>query len=125
MFDHTLLGKKTEEKIEGTEHSIMKYETGFEIYRLTDTTMDVNSPNYDTNYHKVDCIVKGLNKFFFANVLSELSALVSAGKPLQSAYQEDFRIETNPTVSEKSENYQSTESISSYESNLNTQSDFL
>ncbi|MEJ2251881.1 MAG: hypothetical protein P8Y97_19760 [Candidatus Lokiarchaeota archaeon] len=105
VFDHTLLGKKKEEKIEGTEHSITKYETGFEIYRLTDSSMDVNDPAYDTNYHKVDCIIKGLNKFFFANVLSELSALVSAGKPLQSAFREDFRIESNPSVSEERDEF--------------------
>lgn len=88
VFDHTLLGKKKEEKIEGTEHKITKYDTGFEIYRITDVNMDINESGYDNNYHRVDYIVEGLNKFFFANVLSELSALVSAGKPLQSAYGE-------------------------------------
>ncbi|MBD3215379.1 MAG: hypothetical protein GF311_22410 [Candidatus Lokiarchaeota archaeon] len=95
VFDHTLLGKKKKEEIEGTDQKITKFDTGFEIYRLTDVEMDVNAPEYDTNYHKVDYIVKGLNKFFFANVLSELSALVSAGKPLQTAYGEDFKLESN------------------------------
>ena len=93
VFDHTLLGKKKEEKI--GDNVLTKYDTGFEIYRLTEVSLDINAPNYDTNYHKVDYIVKGLNKFFFANVLTELSALVSAGKPLQSAYGEDFRLESN------------------------------
>ncbi|TFG26435.1 MAG: hypothetical protein EU532_09775 [Promethearchaeota archaeon] len=88
VFDHTLLGKKKKEEIEGTEHTITKYDTGFEIYRISDITLDINSSRFDSNYHKVDYIVEGLNKFFFANVLSELSALVSAGKPLQSAYGE-------------------------------------
>ncbi|MFO7795346.1 MAG: hypothetical protein ACQERB_10660 [Promethearchaeati archaeon] len=97
VFDHTLLGKKKKEQIEGTEHKITKFDTGFEIYRLSDVQMDTNHPNYDSNYHDVDYIVKGLNKFFFANVLSELSALVSAGKPLQSAYGEDFKLESNYT----------------------------
>lgn len=97
VFDHTLLGKKKKEKIEGTDQKITKFETGFEIYRLSDVEMDVNHPEYDTNYHSVDYIVKGLNKFFFANVLSELSALVSAGKPLQTAYGEDFKLESNYT----------------------------
>jgi len=90
VFDHTLLGKKKQEKVEGSEHTITKYDTGFEIYRLNDVNMDVNDPEYDNNYHKVDYVVDGLNKYFFANVLSELSALATAGKPLQSAYGEDF-----------------------------------
>jgi len=97
VFDHTLLGKKKKEKIEGTDQKITKFETGFEIYRLSNVEMDVNAPDYDNNYHSVDYIVKGLNKFFFANVLSELSALVSAGKPLQSAYGEEFKLESNYT----------------------------
>lgn len=95
VFDHTLLGKKKQEKIEHTENVITKYDTGFEIYRLTDPNMDVNAPEYDNNYHKVDYIVEGLNKYFFANVLSELSALFTAGKPLQSAYGEAFKLESS------------------------------
>lgn len=93
VFDHTLLGQKKKEVIrseDGTEHAMTKYDTGFEIYRITDVNMDVNDPKYDNNYHKVDYIVDGLNKYFFANVLSELSALVTEGKPLQSAYKEEF-----------------------------------
>jgi len=91
VFDHTLLGKKKQDIIkgeDGIEHAITKFDTGFEIYRITDVIMDINDPKFDTNYHKVDYIVDGLNKFFFANVLSELSALASAGKPLQTAYGE-------------------------------------
>ncbi|MFW9899417.1 MAG: hypothetical protein ACFFDO_09195 [Candidatus Thorarchaeota archaeon] len=95
VFDHTLLGKKKQEKVKGTEHKITKYDTGFEIYRMTDVNMDVNHPKFDNNYHKVDYIIDGLNKFFFANVLSELSALVSAGKPLQSAYGEEYELESS------------------------------
>jgi proteasome lid subunit RPN8/RPN11 len=93
VFDHTLLGKKKEEIIkseDGSEHAMTKYDTGFEIYRITDVNMDINDSAYDNNYHKVDYIVDGLNKYFFANVLSELSALVTEGKPLQSAYKEEF-----------------------------------
>ena len=86
VFDHTLLGRKKVELI--GENKLTKYDTGFEIYRLTDVNLDPNSPEYENNYHKVDYIVEGLNKYFFANVLSELSALVTAGKPLQSAYGE-------------------------------------
>ena len=92
VFDHTLLGKKKEEKI--GDNILTKYDTGFEIYRITDITMDINDPKFDTNYHKVDYIIDGLNKFFFANLLSELSALVTAGKPLQTAYGEQFELES-------------------------------
>jgi proteasome lid subunit RPN8/RPN11 len=92
VFDHTLLGKKKEEKI--GDNILTKYDTGFEIYRITEINMSVNDPKYDTNYQSVDYIVDGLNKFFFANLLSEISALVTAGKPLQAAYGEEFEIES-------------------------------
>ncbi len=105
VFDHTLLGKKKEEIVEGTEHKITKYDTGFEIYRITDVNMDINDSKYDNNYYKVEYIVDGLNKFFFANVLSELSALVSAGKPLQAAYGEHYEHESSDKKDEiKKEN---------------------
>lgn len=109
VFDHTLLGKKKLEKVEGTDHKITKYETGFEIYRMNDVNMDVSKPEFDENYHEVDYIVKGLNKFFFANMLNELSELVSQGKPLQSAYREETSLEHN---------YQ-TEKTSTYENQPN------
>jgi proteasome lid subunit RPN8/RPN11 len=92
VFDHTLLGKKKQEIVkseDGSEHSMTKYDTGFEIYRITNINLDVNDAEFDNNYHKVDYVVDGLNKYFFANVLSELSALVTEGKPLQSAYGEN------------------------------------
>ena len=97
VFDHTLLGEKKLEKVEGTEHMITKYDTGFEIYRITDINMNTNDPKYDNNYHQVTYIIDGLNKYFFANVLSELSALATEGKPLQTAYGE------NSTVKAKSD----------------------
>jgi len=93
VFDHTLLGKKNEEMIkveDGSEYPMTKYDTGFEIYKITDVSMNINDPGFDNNYHKIDYVVDGLNKYFFANVLSELSALVTEGKPLQSAYREEF-----------------------------------
>ncbi|MFX1357312.1 MAG: hypothetical protein ACFFA8_08485 [Promethearchaeota archaeon] len=93
VFDHTLLGKKKEEKI--GNNILTKYDTGFEIYRIIDVNMDTNSLDYDKNYFKVDYIVDGLNKYFFANVLAELSSLVSAGKPLQPAYGENFKLESD------------------------------
>lgn len=86
VYDHTLLGKKKKEEIGG--NVLTKYDTGFEIYRLNDTEMDPDAPEFDNNYHKIDYIIDGLNKFFFANVLNELSALATAQKPLQSAYRE-------------------------------------
>ena len=107
VFDHTLLGKKKEEIIKsenGSEYSMTKYDTGFEIYRITDVNMDTNDPEYDNNYHKVDYVVDGLNKYFFANVLSELSALVTEGKPLQSAYREEFSQEKKVQTPSESNN---------------------
>jgi proteasome lid subunit RPN8/RPN11 len=100
VFDHTLLGKKKVELI--GENKLTKYDTGFEIYRLTDVNLDPNSAEYENNYHKVDYIVEGLNKYFFANVLSELSALVTAGKPLQTAYGEkkDSKLLDDDPISE-------------------------
>ncbi|MFX0143877.1 MAG: hypothetical protein ACFE9C_07360 [Candidatus Hodarchaeota archaeon] len=98
VFDHTLLGKKKEEiqkREDGSEYTMTKYDTGFEIYRITDVSMDINDPGFDNNYYKVDYVIDGLNKYFFANVLSELSALVTEGKPLQSAYKEEFAIDEN------------------------------
>ncbi|MFW9829919.1 MAG: hypothetical protein ACFFEY_20285, partial [Candidatus Thorarchaeota archaeon] len=105
VFDHTLLGKKKKEIIkreDGSESAMTKYDTGFEIYRITNVNMDINDPMYDNNYHKVDYIVDGLNKYFFANVLSELSALVTEGKPLQSAYKEEFAHEENSNIRSES-----------------------
>ncbi len=93
VFDHTLLGKKREERIDN--NILTKYDTGFEIYRLTDVNIDSNSVEFETNYHKVDYIVEGLNKFFFANVLAELSSLASAGKPLQEAFKEKYKLESD------------------------------
>ncbi len=93
VFDHTLLGKKREEKIEN--NILTKYDTGFEIYRLTDVTVEQNSVEFENNYHKIDYIVEGLNKFFFANVLAELSSLASAGKPLQEAFREQHKLDSN------------------------------
>ena len=93
VFDHTLLGKKREEKI--AENILTKYDTGFEIYRLTDVTVEADSVEFENNYHKIDYIVEGLNKFFFANVLAELSSLASAGKPLQEAFKEQHKLESN------------------------------
>jgi proteasome lid subunit RPN8/RPN11 len=97
VFDHTLLGKKKYEIVKGEDgekHTITKYETGFEIYRLIDVNMEINNKNYDKNYYKVDYFIEGLNKFFFANILIELSALATERKPLQSAYGENDEIET-------------------------------
>jgi proteasome lid subunit RPN8/RPN11 len=115
VFDHTLLGKKKHEKVEGSDYTITKYETGFEIYRISDVNMDTNDAEYDNNYHRVDYIIDGLNKYFFANVLSELSALVSEGKPLQSAYGED-------SVKENTSSDHMTEKVSPFDSNIGSSS---
>jgi len=93
VFDHTLLGKKREEMIEN--NILTKYDTGFEIYRLTDVTVDQNSVEFENNYHKIDYIVEGLNKFFFANLLVEVSSLTSAERPLQEAFKEQHKLDSN------------------------------
>ena len=77
--------------------------------------MDINAPEYGNNYHKIDYIVNGLNKYFFANVLSELSALVSEGKPLQSAYGEKEPMEKN-NITES----ELTEKFSPFDSNISS-----
>lgn len=129
VFDHTLLGKKKEEIMkneDGSEYAMTKYDTGFEIYRTTDVNMNINDPGYDNNYHKVDYIVDGLNKYFFANVLSELSALVSEGKPLQSAYREDLLPKENAQDTLKSNSKELNEkSQDSSESRNISNKDFL
>jgi proteasome lid subunit RPN8/RPN11/tetratricopeptide (TPR) repeat protein len=87
VFDHTyLLDKK-------------KYPNhpGFDIYRLNDPHMNTDDPEFDNNYHKVDFEIIGLNEFFFANILTELSAYAASGLPLQVAYNED----TTPTPEEE------------------------
>ncbi|MHA1804673.1 MAG: hypothetical protein ACTSU4_09075, partial [Promethearchaeota archaeon] len=91
VYDHTLLGKKKKEKIydeNGQAHEITKYDTGFEIYRITNINLDFNDPNFENNYHAVDYVIDGLNKYFFASLMRELSERVQEGKPLQSAYGE-------------------------------------
>ncbi len=117
VFDHTLLGKKKHEKVEGSDYTITKYETGFEIYRISDVNMDINDAKYDNNYHRVDYIIEGLNKYFFANVLSELSALVSEGKPLQSAYGEESINEDTSSVNSTVKTH-TTEKASPFDLNI-------
>ncbi|TFG20911.1 MAG: hypothetical protein EU530_01805 [Promethearchaeota archaeon] len=80
VFDHTYLLDKE------------KYPNhpGFDIYRLNDPHMDIDSPQMESNYHKVDYEIIGLNEFFFANILTELSAYAASGLPLQTAYNEDL-----------------------------------
>ena len=76
VFDHTLLGKKKEEVAKSEdciEYAMKKYDTGFEIYKITDVHLDINDAEFDNNYHNLDYIMDGLNKYFFAKVLSELS----------------------------------------------------
>lgn len=96
VYDHTLLGKKKEEIItsdQGEKHKITKFEVGFEIYRINDVSIPIESREFENNYHKVEFQIVGLNKFFFANVLAEISARASAGVPLEMAYGEEFEFQ--------------------------------
>ncbi len=78
VFDHTYL-------LDNQKHP---NHPGFEIYRLNDPNLDINDPRFDTNYHKVEYEIVGLNEFFFANVLTELSANATMGNVLQKSYGE-------------------------------------
>lgn len=73
VFDPTLFAKKKEDK---SKSPIKVFDTGFEIYRLTDINLEPNSGSFDTNYHKIDYILEGLNKQFFKSLLAKLSALL-------------------------------------------------
>ncbi|GAB4323449.1 MAG: hypothetical protein Kow0069_28580 [Promethearchaeota archaeon] len=75
VFDHTYLER------EGGH-------TGFEIYKITDVTIDIDDPRFETNYHQVPYRIEGLNEYFFANVLTELSARSAADAPLELSYEE-------------------------------------
>jgi tetratricopeptide (TPR) repeat protein len=52
--------------------------------------MDVNNPLFETNYHDVDYQILGLDQYFFAQLLTELSSFAAAGAPLEKAYREDI-----------------------------------
>jgi len=73
LFDPTLLGKKIEKKTD--DKTITMLDTGIKIFRLSDVTMTTESDDYNSNYHRVNYTVDGLNKFFFAKVLVKLSEL--------------------------------------------------
>ncbi|MBN2154556.1 MAG: hypothetical protein JW776_00745 [Candidatus Lokiarchaeota archaeon] len=91
VFDHTfLLDKK-----KNPNHP------GFDIYRLNDPQMNPDDSNFENNYHKVDFEIIGLNEFFFANILTELSAYAASGLPLQTAYNEDPSHAPRITTTEK------------------------
>ena len=78
VFDHTyLIGENRKPN-----------HPGFEIYRLNDPNMDIGDPKFDTNYHNVEYEIEGLNEFFFANVLTELSSYATKGEVLQKSYKE-------------------------------------
>ena len=62
--------------------------TGIVVYRINDPWMVQDNPMFDTNFHDVNYDISGVNQYFFANVLTELSSIASKGGPLQSAYSE-------------------------------------
>ncbi|MHA1731990.1 MAG: hypothetical protein ACTSU5_08595 [Promethearchaeota archaeon] len=80
VFDHTALG-------EAGHH-------GFKIFKLTDVNMDMGDPNFENNYHEVPYEIEGIDEFFFANVLAELSARYAAKSPLQMSYEEEKGVAT-------------------------------
>lgn len=78
VFDHTLLEDK----------SVQDRPLGFEIFRLTDSMMDIALPEFEMNYNQVEWEIEGMTEYFFANVLAELSAKYAAGRPLEESYGE-------------------------------------
>jgi len=78
VFDHTLI----------QDRRIQDRPLGFEIFRMKDTTIDPGDPAFEDNYTMVEWEIEGMDEYFFANVLSELSSKYSAGKPLEMSYGE-------------------------------------
>ncbi|HMF33144.1 MAG TPA: hypothetical protein VKK79_17090 [Candidatus Lokiarchaeia archaeon] len=89
VFDHALLEDKT----------IQDRPLGFEIFRLTDSMMSMDAPEFEMNYNQVAWEIEGMNEYFFANVLAELSAKYAAGKPLEESYGEKIGIRSPGTKS--------------------------
>ncbi len=81
VFDHTLI----------QEHRIQDRPLGFEIFRIKDTMMEPGNPAFEDNYSMVEWEIEGMDEYFFANVLHELSAKYTAGKPLEMSYGEKTR----------------------------------
>ncbi len=81
VFDHTLI----------QEHRIQDRPLGFEIFRMKDTMMEPGNPAFEDNYGMVEWEIEGMDEYFFANVLHELSAKYAAGKPLEMSYGEKTR----------------------------------
>lgn len=71
------------------DHPNHPFKTGIVCYRLNDPQMDVNNPLFETNYHDVDYEILGLDQYFFAQLLTELSSYAAAGVPLEKAYREE------------------------------------
>ncbi len=81
VFDHTLI----------QEHRIQDRPLGFEIFRIKDTMMEPGNPAFEDNYGMIEWEIEGMDEYFFANVLHELSAKYTAGKPLEMSYGEKTR----------------------------------
>ncbi|MBD3353230.1 MAG: hypothetical protein GF364_17250 [Candidatus Lokiarchaeota archaeon] len=64
------------------------FKTGIVCYRLNDPFITQDNPKFDTNYHDVPYEILGLDQYFFANLLTELSSQVAKGRPLETAYRE-------------------------------------
>lgn len=89
------------------DHPNHPFKTGIVCYRLNDPQMDVNNPLFETNYHDVDYEILGLDQYFFAQLLTELSSYAAAGVPLEKAYRE----ETAPKYKETQSKSQSKISV--------------
>ena len=91
IFDHSLLGNQNP-KNEDSGTSLSKYSTGFSMYRLDETIPNFGKQGQKLNPIQIDYIIEGLDKIYFANVLSILSKRVSDGRPLYTHYGENITL---------------------------------
>ena len=75
VFDHTYIQTKPGH-------------TGFQIFRMNDTEMTVESSNFDENYHEMRYLITGLYRPFVSKLLHWLVMQNTKGYPLKLSYGE-------------------------------------
>jgi hypothetical protein len=69
---------------------------GIVVYRLNDTMMDVNTAEFENNYHEMRYRIIGLNIPFLSNLLLKMSNNYGKGHPLQLSYGERLNPKSIP-----------------------------
>ncbi len=69
---------------------------GIVVYRLNDTTMDVNKAEFENNYHEMRYRIIGLNLPFLSQILLRCSNNYGKGYPLQLSYGEKLNPQSIP-----------------------------